>query len=209
MNTTSFKNLQLNPLKRDQKIITKCMEMLMNRKLFKEKDFDKYCKEALESYDELTHLCSYESPNLSFKIKIINDKVSTLNKVGGLTQLLDANQNILKLIIVQDIQPKPFKEIIEYPNSEVFWIREMIIDPKNHIITPKHVPLSSEEKEQVFEEYNLKKIEIPKIDKTDFMTRYYNMKVGDLFEIHRISIASGEAVSYRIVSNCSWDKLFL
>lgn len=207
--TKSFKDLRLNSQKRDQLIIKKCVEMLGHRNLLNKDDFETNYKIALESYDELTHLCSFNTPKLSFKVRIINEKVSTLNKISGLTQLLDSEQDILKLIVVQDIQLKPFSDIIEYSNAEVFWIHELIIDPVNHIITPKHIPLTNEEKENVLKEYEVKKKDLPRIDITDFMVRYYKLSEGDIFEIHRISIASGEAVTYRLVTKCSWEKLFL
>jgi DNA-directed RNA polymerase subunit H (RpoH/RPB5) len=182
--------------------------MLTKRDLISEKDLNINQKLAVDSYDEINHLCTFNNGKFDCKIKIISEKVTTINKINGLYQLLDNNQDTLLIIIVHDIQLKPFKEILEFPNTEVFWIHEFIIDPINHHFTPEHRKLEPEEKEMFISEYKTKLKDLPRIDKTDFVVRYYNFKVGDYIEIKRNSISSGIAIAYRVVVNCSLDKLF-
>ena len=97
---------------------------------------------------------------------------------------------------------------MDYPKTEIFWVKEFFINPIEHVFTPKIRPLDTEEKQRILEEYDLKLRDLPKMEKTDFEARYFNLKVGDIVEIIRPSIASGEAVFYRLVVNTSWDKLF-
>jgi DNA-directed RNA polymerase subunit H (RpoH/RPB5) len=206
--SSEIRDLRLNPQKRNKIILERCIEMLTRRKLLQDKELINNKKHVVDSYDEINHLCDFSNSDLNCKIRIIGEKVTTLNKINGLYQLLDNNQDTLLIIIVHDIQLKPFKEILEFPNTEVFWIHEFIIDPINHHFTPEHRKLEPEEKDMFISEYKTKLKDLPRIDKTDFVVRYYNFKVGDYIEIKRNSISSGIAIAYRVVVNCSLDKLF-
>lgn len=199
-----IKDLRFFPQERNSRIFRVIAQMLFDRKLT---DSVEATIDNLEkSFDTLTQVA--EDNTIKFKLKFITEKISTINKVSGLLNFIESNQDILTFIIVDEIYLKPFKEIIEYQHTEIFWIKELIRDPINHIMYPSFRPLTIEEKEQVLSEYDLKLKDFPRIEKVDFIVRYFNLKCGDLLEITRPSIASGDAIMYRVVTNCSYDKLF-
>ena len=49
------------------------------------------------------------------------------------------------------------------------------------------------------ETFDNKKREMPRIIDSDPVARYFGAKIGDIFEITRPSVTTGEAISYRIV----------
>jgi DNA-directed RNA polymerase subunit H (RpoH/RPB5) len=203
-----IKDLRFFPTERNNKIFRVLVRMLINRQLANDTDFESIIDILNSSFDQLTQSVSYDGDSLKFKIKFVTDKISTINKISGLLSFIESNQDILTFILVDEIYLKPFKEIIEYPNTEIFRIKELLRDPINHIFYPSFRPLNQIEKQTYLEEYDVKLKDIPRIEKIDFIVRYYNLKCGDIIEITRPSIASGQAISYRVVVNCSWDKLF-
>jgi DNA-directed RNA polymerase subunit H (RpoH/RPB5) len=209
-----IRDLRFFPKERNHKIFKVIAQMLVHRNLLTE-DNKKHAVDILNSsFDTTTQVACYDQPNkvgsagLQFKIKFVSEKVSTINKVAGLLSFIETNQDMLTFIIINDIYLKPFKEIMDYPNTEIFWVKEFFINPIAHVFMPKIKPLNSDEKQRVLDEYDIKLKDLPKMEKIDFEARYYNLKCGDIIEITRPSIASGEAVFYRIVVNTSWDKLF-
>lgn len=74
-------------------------------------------------------------------------------------------------------------------------------DVRKHILVPKHVKLTEEEKKKLLGEYNLSLMELPKISVRDPAIAHLNVKEGDVIRIIRVSPTSGEAVFYRGVVN--------
>jgi DNA-directed RNA polymerase subunit H (RpoH/RPB5) len=209
-----IRDLRFFPKERNHKIFKGIAQMLVDRNLIEDNNKEHAIQMLDTSFDTVTQVACYDvqgkpgTQGLQFKVKFVSDKVSTINKITGLLSFIETNQDILNFIIINDIYLKPFKEIMDYPKTEIFWVKEFFQNPIQHVFTPKIRPLDSEEKQRILEEYDLKLRDLPKMEKTDFEARYFNLKLGDIVEIIRPSIASGEAVFYRLVVNSSWDKLF-
>jgi len=75
------------------------------------------------------------------------------------------------------------------------------IDITKHILVPKHIKITEKEKKELFERYNLRFVDLPKILKNDPAIKDLNVKVGDVIKIIRKSPTAGEAVFYRGVIN--------
>jgi DNA-directed RNA polymerase subunit H (RpoH/RPB5) len=73
------------------------------------------------------------------------------------------------------------------------------IDVSKHQLVPKHTKLSDEEKEQLFQRYNLSELNLPKVLKTDSAVKSLNVKPGDVIKIDRDSITAGKSSYYRVV----------
>lgn len=204
-----IKDIRFFPLERNKKIFTVIIKMLVHRGLLSMEQIDNVIESLISSFDQTNQVVTCNNNEVKFKIKIITDKVSTINKIPGLLSFIENNQDTLTFIIVEDIYLKPFKDIIEYPNTEIFWIKELLRNPIEHVFFPSIKPLNPTEKQQFLEEYDIKLKDLPRMDKVDFIARYYNLNCGDIIEITRPSIASGISVCYRVITNCSWDKLFL
>ncbi|WP_299273843.1 DNA-directed RNA polymerase subunit H [Halovenus sp.] len=73
-----------------------------------------------------------------------------------------------------------------------------MVDVSNHTLVPDHNLLEEGELEEVLEEYNIQKTDLPKIKRTDpALTK--EAEVGDVVKIVRDSRTTDEAVVYRLV----------
>ena len=155
--------------------------------------------------------------NKSFKIKIdnnsevylyiINGKVTSITQNSPLDDFLGSNTNIKKFVIIKDPSKKTFKQVTEsYPNSEIFFQHEFMEDIPSKDIIPKHTILSSEYKDELLQNIQIKNLK--KIYTTDMMSRYYNAKIGDIFRIERHNVTSGKGVDYRVVVDGKLDLIF-
>jgi len=97
---------------------------------------------------------------------------------------------------------------VEYVNTEIFWDFELMFNVIDHAYQPKFELMSVDEIDAFKKTYLLTNSEIPKMEKTDMIARYYNLSIGDVIRIIRPSSASGYSVVYKIVINAPYTKLF-
>ncbi len=73
-----------------------------------------------------------------------------------------------------------------------------MVDVSEHELVPDHSVLDDEQIEDVLEEYNIKKTDLPKIKRTD-PALPDEAQVGDVIEVTRDSRTADQAVVYRLV----------
>jgi len=73
-----------------------------------------------------------------------------------------------------------------------------MVDVSQHELVPDHSVLDSEELEDVLEEYNIDRTDLPKIKRTD-KALPDDAEVGDVVRIVRDSRTTDRAVTYRLV----------
>lgn len=81
---------------------------------------------------------------------------------------------------------------LEYIKHEIFFFDELSFNIMTHKYQPKFRVLNEKEKERMFQTFKNK---IPYIKITDPVSRHYNVKVGDIFEILR----NDDSLYYRLV----------
>ncbi|WP_101295422.1 DNA-directed RNA polymerase subunit H [Halegenticoccus soli] len=75
-----------------------------------------------------------------------------------------------------------------------------MVDVNQHNLVPEHTVLDDPERvEEVLEEYNVNKTNLPKIKKNDPALRETDAEPGDVVEIVRNSRTAERAVVYRLV----------
>jgi len=76
-----------------------------------------------------------------------------------------------------------------------------MVDVSQHDLVPEHHVLDGDEIEDVLEEYNIKKTDLPKIKQADPALRDLDetVEIGDLVKIVRDSRTADQAVVYRLV----------
>lgn len=68
-----------------------------------------------------------------------------------------------------------------------------------HNLVPEHRILNDEEKQKLLNKFDIKLIQLPKINLKDPVVKLIKAKVGDVLEIKRNSSTAGESNYYRVV----------
>jgi DNA-directed RNA polymerase subunit H (RpoH/RPB5) len=197
-------------LERRQKIVlTNIIKMLTNRGLLKKenlKDNIKYITEVQTDTSEysinIDNPSGYYNENTkNIIIKLLYHKIgATVSKTSLLGEFLYSKKDIPKIVIVTAATNKLREQVkVDFPFSEIFLEKEMLINIVDHISVPYHQLLNEEESKKLITEYEIKKKELPRIFVTDPIARYYNAKVGKIFRIIRPSETSVDSPYIRLV----------
>jgi DNA-directed RNA polymerase I, II, and III subunit RPABC1 len=73
---------------------------------------------------------------------------------------------------------------------EIFERKELMMNITEHVLVPKHRPLSLEEKKELFDRYKVKDSQLPRILRDDPVVRYLGVDAGTVLEIIRKSKAA-------------------
>lgn len=113
-------------------------------------------------------------------------------------------ENVLRAIIVVKINLTPFAKAAVKEMSlrgyrvEYFRDSELLVDITEHKLVPEHIVLTNQQKMELLERYRLKPSQLPRIQLTDPIARYYGLKHHQVVKIIRPSETAGRYVTYRI-----------
>ncbi|KAI6241455.1 RPB5-like protein [Aphelenchoides fujianensis] len=112
-------------------------------------------------------------------------------------------QNVTRAIIVVQGGLTPsakqaVNDMLPKYQLEVFLEAELMVNITEHELVPEHVVMSSEEKTGVVESI-LKDSQLPRIQLSDPVSRYFGLKRGQVVKIIRPSETAGRYITYRHV----------
>ncbi|KAJ8657700.1 hypothetical protein O0I10_006515 [Lichtheimia ornata] len=114
-----------------------------------------------------------------------------------------AEQQIPKAICIyqQSLTASAAKVFQSMPSKhtlEFFQENELLVNITHHVLVPRHEVLTSEQKATLLQRYRLKETQLPRIQHSDPVARYYGLKRGQVVKILRESETAGRYVSYRL-----------
>lgn len=114
------------------------------------------------------------------------------------------DENVTKaiLVVIEGITPfakQALNEMASRYKIEHFRETELLVDITEHTLVPEHRILSKEEKIALLKRYKLKDSQLPKMQSSDPISRYYGLSRGQVVKIIRPSETAGRYVTYRVV----------
>lgn len=174
------------------------IEMLKDRKYNCSSYQDKLTIEDIRKLyieNNLEIIVHHSIHNHSLMVLFQNDKFG-VNDVKELINYLKQKEIKHIILIVKDKLTSFGLKYLKNSNIkyEIFIRKSLMFNITKHKLVPKHQLLTNEEKNKLIESLQCKLVQLPKILKTDSISKYFNATPGQVFKIYRKN-----EIYYRVV----------
>ncbi|XP_026133535.1 DNA-directed RNA polymerases I, II, and III subunit RPABC1-like isoform X3 [Carassius auratus] len=113
-------------------------------------------------------------------------------------------ENITRAVIVVQtgMTPSAKQSLVDMAPKyilEQFLQQELLINITEHELVPEHIVMTREEVTELLARYKLKETQLPRIQSSDPVARYFGLKRGQVVKIIRPSETAGRYITYRLV----------
>uniref|UniRef100_A0A6U3AN53 DNA-directed RNA polymerases I, II, and III subunit RPABC1 n=2 Tax=Lotharella globosa TaxID=91324 RepID=A0A6U3AN53_9EUKA len=131
-----------------------------------------------------------------------DDKKLNRQSLTSYEQRMTHHKVTRAIIVVQNQITTVAKTVIENYNKfriEVFMEGELLVNITKHRYVPTHQVLTEKEKQALLTKYHLKETQLPRMQLSDPISRFYGLDRGQVVKIYRPSETAGKYVTYRVV----------
>uniref|UniRef100_A0A0N5ATW4 DNA-directed RNA polymerases I, II, and III subunit RPABC1 n=1 Tax=Syphacia muris TaxID=451379 RepID=A0A0N5ATW4_9BILA len=160
--------------------------------------------ERKPSRNELTILVAHnDDPTDQMFVFFPEDAKIGIKTIKAICQQMQEQAITRAIIVVQAGMTPSAKQAIgdmapKYM-LEQFLEAELMVNITEHELVPEHVVMTIEEKAELLARYKLKESQLPRIQQSDPVARYFGLRRGQVVKIIRPSETAGRYISYRLV----------
>eukprot|EP01117_Protostelium_nocturnum_P016129 TRINITY_DN6328_c0_g1_i1.p1 TRINITY_DN6328_c0_g1~~TRINITY_DN6328_c0_g1_i1.p1 ORF type:complete len:203 (-),score=71.39 TRINITY_DN6328_c0_g1_i1:55-663(-) len=130
-------------------------------------------------------------------------KVAVKTLRNYVNMMTDSKVGKAIIVVQQGMTPFANQALAEIANKykfEQFTETELLVNITKHSLVPEHIRLTKLEKKALLDKYKLKEAQLPRIQMSDPVARFYGLERGEVVKIVRPSETAGRYVTYRLVN---------
>lgn len=187
-----------------------CLEMLNDRGyLIGQDDLEESKDQFIQKFseepkrDDLTLLApKQEDPTDQMFVFYPNEDKVGVKTIKTFAERMKT-EGVSRALMVVQANLTPFakqclSEMVPKYHIEVFQELELMINITRHVLVPQHEVLDPTEKKTLLDRYKVRDSQLPRIQLSDPVARYYGMQRGQVVRIIRPSETAGRYVTYRL-----------
>ncbi|GMH03317.1 hypothetical protein Nepgr_005156 [Nepenthes gracilis] len=157
----------------------------------------------MERKDLIIHKTNPNKPSDKIYVFFPDGVKVGVQTLRAYTELMKS-ENVFKAILVVQQSMSSYalsclSAIAAKFHIQVFQETELLVNKTEHVLVPEHQPLTDQEKEALLQRYTVSLAQLPRIQVTDPIAKYYGLMRGQVVRIIRPSETAGQYITYRCV----------